>query len=428
MNPEKEKQKNNILTQVYDKDEDLNKCDDVVKKNTIYHRTKMSNVGLKLSKLYAPMQMYKLILITVAVAIFFGVISVFFVKNVGIYNFGLAAFGQAAARLIVVKLPESIQAGARNLIEQFIFWIAYIILSIPIFIFGYKKIGKVFTHLTVIFLVVSSFISFGIGQIPNANNVYIIGHFANDEVKELLPDHLKGLSSLIPLSWKDGGNIAALMIYSVCYGYMLAWIFAIIGIIGGTAGVTGVIGEWYANTKQKSFGSISGYMNIVIVFICVFIGSYLPGSLLLTEAKEHAQAKELVLTAEQKQILNLAWSPELYLSPNFIATFLTNVVYIIALNKLYPKFKLVRIEIFSNKTIELQDILTHDKKIVTGLTMFKAKGGFEGKEMHVLTSITLFRQVPRIMKKIRKIDQTAFVAVSDVSSVDGYVYIPETKF
>ncbi|SYV96850.1 Uncharacterised protein, partial [Mycoplasmopsis edwardii] len=56
-------------------------------------------------------------------ALFFGVISVFFVKNVGIYNFGLAAFGQSIARLTVVLFKEGqITPVLRNLIEQFIFW------------------------------------------------------------------------------------------------------------------------------------------------------------------------------------------------------------------------------------------------------------------------------------------------------------------
>ncbi|UWV80496.1 YitT family protein [Mycoplasmopsis cynos] len=246
----------------------------LVKKNTIYNRTRMSNFGIKLSKLYSQMSTWKLVLITTITAIFFGVISVFFVKNVGIYNFGLAAFGQALARLVVVLFKEDqVSIALRNLIEQFIFWIAYIILSIPIFIFGYKKIGKTFSNLTVLFLVVSSIVSFSIGLIPGANDIYLIGDFSNQSVRQALSPFKQKLSSIIPLLWNDGGNIIALFIYAIVYGYLLAWIFAIIQIIGGTAGVTGIIGEWYANEKQKSFGTISGYMNIIIVLIGVLVGS-----------------------------------------------------------------------------------------------------------------------------------------------------------
>nr|WP_117274985.1 DUF2179 domain-containing protein [Mycoplasmopsis edwardii] len=396
----------------------------LVKKNTVYNRTKMSNFGIKLSSLYSQMPAWKLVLITTVTALFFGVISVFFVKNVGIYNFGLAAFGQSIARLTVVLFKEGqITPVLRNLIEQFIFWIAYIILSIPIFIFGYKRIGKTFSNLTVLFLVVSSITSFSIGLIPGANEIYLIGDFSNGEVKAALPEFKKKLSSIIPLLWKDGGNIIALFVYAIVYGYLLAWIFAIIQIIGGTAGVTGIIGEWYANEKQKSFGTISGYMNIVIVLIGVGVGSWLPGSLLLSEAGKLGTDEHL------KLITSKAWSFELYLSPNFIATVLTNVVYIIALNKLYPKFKLVRVEIFSlNKSADIATIITQDKKIVTGLTEFHAHGGFSKEKLNVITTITLFRQVNRIIKDVRKIDAEAFISVSDVKSIDGHIYLPKNKF
>ncbi|WP_084177986.1 YitT family protein [Mycoplasma buteonis] len=504
----------------------------IEKKNTVYKRTRMSNFGLKLHTLYTNLPMWKIILITIVTAIVFGVISVFFVKNVGIYNFGLAAFGQAAARILVTELKaDQVSEVTRNLIDQFVFWVLYIILSIPIFIFGYKKIGKLFTNLTVLFLAISSLVSFSIGLIPNANHVYLIGNFDNSEIKNVLPEFKKALSGIIPLLWSDGGNIIALMIYAVVYGYLLAWIFAIIQIIGGTAGVTGVIGEWYANEKQKSFGSISGYMNIIIVLISVAVGSWLPGSLLLEEAKSEqilslktaanglennvhqillpladtiskgnvisdnsinqsiqtfnqifnsgaetnqiASAIAYDLTKYQGlsqdgsiylnhsdfdkllestktilsrtgyltqfnalwvpfsrtlEVIDKAWTFELYLSPNFVATILTNIIYIITLNKLYPKFKLVKIEIFSEQWEQIKCLINEDKRIVTGMTIFKARGGYKNTDVNVITSITLFRQVVRIIKKVHAIDPDAFISISEVSSIDGYVYLPENKF
>ncbi|TDV22854.1 uncharacterized membrane-anchored protein YitT (DUF2179 family) [Mycoplasmopsis mustelae] len=406
--------------------EDQNKTR-LVKKNTIYKRTKMANFGLKLSNFYSQMPTWKLLSITIITAIVFGVISVFLVKNVGIYNFGLAAFGQAFSRLLVVLLSEgSVSLVIRNLLDQFVFWLAYIILSIPIFIFGYKKIGKSFSDLTVLFLVVSSVVSFSLGFIPKIGNVYLIGDFSNTEIQKSLTNWQKPLSGIIPLNWKDGGNIIALFIFAIVYGYLLAWIFAIIQIIGGTAGVTGIIGEWYSNTKQKSFGSISGYINIIIVLIGVLIGSWLPGSLLLDGVSKNPGN----LSAEKlSQINSLKWSFQLYLSPNFVATILSNIVYIIILNKLYPKFKLVRVEIYSmNMSLEIARKIKRDKKIVTGVSLFKAKGGYSKNDIDVVTSITLFRQVNRIIKDVRKIDPDAFISISNVTSIDGYIYLPQDKF
>ncbi|WAM05102.1 hypothetical protein [Mycoplasmopsis cynos] len=116
----------------------------LVKKNTIYNRTRMSNFGIKLSKLYSQMSTWKLVLITTITAIFFGVISVFFVKNVGDIQFWFGRiWSKIFARLVVVLFKEDqVSIALRNLIEQFIFWIAYIILSIPIFIFTTKKLER----------------------------------------------------------------------------------------------------------------------------------------------------------------------------------------------------------------------------------------------------------------------------------------------
>ncbi|VEU73905.1 hypothetical protein [Mycoplasmopsis anatis] len=81
---------------------------DVAKKNTVYKRTKMTNFSLPLRSFYGQKPMWQIITITIITAIVFGVISVFFVKNVGIYNFGLAAFGQSIARLITVSMPRTV--------------------------------------------------------------------------------------------------------------------------------------------------------------------------------------------------------------------------------------------------------------------------------------------------------------------------------
>lgn len=114
---------------------------------------------------------------------------------------------------------------------------------------------------------------------------------------------------------------------------------------------------------------------------------------------------------------------------SFLATVLTNVVYIMALNKLYPKFKLVRVEVFSlNKADEISELLTHERKIVTGITEFHANGGYSKDRFNVITTITLFRQVDRIIKDVRKIDEDAFISVSDVTSINGHIYLPKNKF
>ncbi|WP_126118642.1 DUF2179 domain-containing protein [Mycoplasmopsis caviae] len=423
--------------------------DDVVnKKNTQYKYTKMSNFVLKLSRFYAPMPLWKLGLITAALAVFFGVIGIFFVKNPGIYNFGLAAFGQAISRLtnVLLRGNPNVTPAIYNVIDHALFWILYLVLSIPIFIFGWKKVGKVFTILTLEFLVVSSLVSFALGQIPGISNAYIIGNFSHEDIPNELREAIqkkywasKGqLWSLIPLQWKDGGNIVAQVIFSIAYGWMLAFFFAIIAIMGGSAGVTGIIGEYMAVVKQKNFGTINGYINLVIIIVSVIIGTYLPGSLLLQDLakfeNENIVLYEKLIKSDPSieiaynSLKSLAWKPPLYFSPNFISTFVCNVIFVIYLNKLFPRYKIVQVKIYSPHMSAIREAIITDRKTVNSFTITKGVGGYSGNNTKVLSSITLYNQVPRLIKKVRSVDQNSLITISNVASVDGKIYLPEAKF
>ncbi|BAP00784.1 hypothetical protein MCAL160_0020 [Mycoplasmopsis californica HAZ160_1] len=422
----------------------------VKRQNTDYTYTRMSNFVLKLSRFYAPMPMWKLATITSLLAVLFGVISVFFVKNPGIYNFGAAAFGQAAARLtnVLLRNNKNITPEIYNIIDHALFWILYIILSIPIFIFGWKKAGKVFTMLTILFLVISSLVSFAIGQIPGNDKFYMFGNFSHSDVPEALKNHITKeywgnkpqMWSLIPLLWDDAGNVIAQMIFGVVYGFMLAYFFAVIAIIGGSAGVTGIIGEYMSVVKQKNFGTINGYINLGILVVAVLFGSYLPGSLLINGFTSQINPEQIegwatMSAYEQGQITEaianmkkVAWSPAMYLSPNFISTLFSNFVFVAALNKLFPRFKIVQCKVYSPHMSAIKAAIIGDQKTINSFTVTVGEGGYSGSKTKVLSSITLYKQVPRLIKKIRAVDKDALITVSNVASVDGKLYIPGGKF
>lgn len=50
-----------------------------------------------------------------------------------------------------------------NVIDYLFFWILYLVLSISIFVFGWKKLGKVYILLLFEFLVLSSLVLVGLG-------------------------------------------------------------------------------------------------------------------------------------------------------------------------------------------------------------------------------------------------------------------------
>ncbi|WP_084273860.1 DUF2179 domain-containing protein [Mycoplasma simbae] len=425
----------------------------VKRKNTEYRYTKMSNFVLRLSRFYAPMPMWKLAAITSGLAVIFGVISVFFVKNPGIYNFGAAAFGQSTARLTNVLLRDNVNITPEiyNVIDHALFWILYIVLSTPVFIFGWKKAGKVFTLLTLLFLGISSLVSFGIGQIPGSGKLYIIGNFEHNtipaELKSYITTNYWGnksqMWSLIPLDWNDAGNVIAQMIFGVVYGILLAYFFAVIAIIGGSAGVTGIIGEYMSVVKRKNFGTMNGYINLGILTVAVLVGSYLPGSLLIDAIASNG-VEQWKLLAQNiapddiykqgkiietlSQLKSLAWSPSMYFSPNLVSTLISNFVFVYSLNKLFPRFKVVQCKVYSPHMSAIKAAIIGDQKTINSFTITVGEGGYSGSKTKVLSSITLYKQVPRLIKKIRAVDKNALITISNVASVDGRLYLPNNKF
>ncbi|VEU77084.1 DUF2179 domain-containing protein [Mycoplasmopsis columbina] len=422
-----------------EKEDDLKKI--VKKSNTQYRYTRLSNFVLRLSRFYAPMPLYKLVLITGFLAILFGVVGILFVKNPGIYNFGAAAIGQALSKIVNVILRSNsyVTPAIYNAIDHALFWISYLILSIPIFIFGFKKVGKIFTLLTFEFLIISSLVSFGLGQIQQINEFYLIGDFStsgiSNEAKDLVAQNLwQGKSQiwqLIPLQWSDGGTIIAQIIFAFVYAIMLAFFFAIIAIMGGSAGVTGIIGEYMSTVKHKNFGTVNAYINLVIMIISVLIGTYLSGSLILSDLATNVQNIEGIAKEDLEiisKISSFRWQTALYFSPNMISTMFCNFVFAIVLNKLFPKFKIVQLKIYSPHMTDIRRAIIEDKKTINSFTITKGIGGYSGNKTKVLTAVTLYKQVPRLIKKVRSVDETALITVNNIASVDGNLYLPEDKF
>jgi len=63
-----------------------------------------------------------------------------------------------------------------------------------------------------------------------------------------------------------------------------------------------------------------------------------------------------------------------------------------------------------------QDIM---HRIRRGVTISTARGGFSGREMQILYTVIMFRELPRLKRIIREADPNAFVVVTDTLEVMG---------
>lgn len=102
------------------------------------------------------------------------------IQNTGIYNFGLSSITQGLARISFVHLAlNQNNITLANDAFNIVFWAAYLVLNIPLFVFSWFKIGKRFTYLTMIYVVVSNLFGLALSFIPNISRVVIFTN-AND--------------------------------------------------------------------------------------------------------------------------------------------------------------------------------------------------------------------------------------------------------
>ena len=58
-------------------------------------------------------------------------------------------------------------------------------------------------------------------------------------------------------------------------------------------------------------------------------------------------------------------------------------------------------------------------KVHRGVTMIEGKGGYSGREIQILYTVTTFRELPRLKRLVRAIDPNVFMVVSDTLEVTG---------
>ncbi|WVH34363.1 YitT family protein [Mycoplasmoides gallisepticum] len=120
-------------------------------------RTKLRTSLLIFVGLYGPKKMWIRIALIAVISVIQGAISLFFIRNSGLYNLGVSSITQGLARTLFVFLPAHLP---KTLIFDLTFWILYIVINIPLIIFAYFKVGKRFSILTTVYVVMANVVGF----------------------------------------------------------------------------------------------------------------------------------------------------------------------------------------------------------------------------------------------------------------------------
>ncbi|TPE58063.1 DUF2179 domain-containing protein [[Mycoplasma] falconis] len=106
----------------------------------------------------------------------------------------------------------------------------------------------------------------------------------------------------------------------------------------------------------------------------------------------------------------------------FIVRIMGTIVYLLVfsalVNKFYPKYKKVRIDIYTKKP---EHVASRFKKIgyLHSFNIFNGVGGFNHKEFGKIETVALFLEKDQILDEVKSVDPNAWITISNIHQIIG---------
>ena len=381
-----------------------------------YNERKVNFAGLPFSKLYSSYSNAKRYIIAAILGIVMAFFVQFLVKNTGLYNSGLSAVVQGLSRFvysIVCKFGVMSETSA-EVLYNFMFWVLYFILNVPLFIFAYLKIGKNFSKITFIFLFFNVAVGFLISSvIPGINEIFIFGKSIPDaQVTQGIDNPLyKYHVYVIPYYYNDQKNIIFdvnhdsvksffLLLYAIAFGIITSYCYALLYIIGSCSAGLDFISIYYSTKKNKNISSTLFIINTLSMLVGSLFGSYFSAGIIYSEC----------------------WNWQFLISANFVSSLFNTFLFSFLLSRLFPLNQSVKVEIYSSKIEDIRIHLYEDQYIHAG-TIIQAQGAYSLKKTSILTTICMMPELPKLIAHVRDIDENSLITVYKVSDIDGKIQV-----
>ncbi|MDE7433600.1 MAG: YitT family protein [Mycoplasmoidaceae bacterium] len=160
-------------------------------------------------------------------------------------------------------------------------------INIPLFIFAYKKVGKMFAKLTLVYLFVNVAAGFGLSSIPGVSDIFIFGRTIPDDGNILTTNHVY----VMPFYFKTDNKLIFdvdhdpiksffLFLTALIYGFISSIAFAMLYIVGSCTAGLDIISIFYATKKNKNISGMLVIINSISMIIGATLGSYLSGGII----------------------------------------------------------------------------------------------------------------------------------------------------
>lgn len=375
-----------------------------------YELRQLNTKPIPFAKLYLNKSIALKYIVAVATAIAFALLTTFFIKSTGAFSYGLSSFLQGIAKLASYFIHKNMDKQTADTIYSALFWGLIFVGNIPLLIFAWFKVGHRFAMLTGTFLVVNALAGFAFGYIPGLNGWSMFGNttlWCSDPDKLCWIDQLnsQGIQVLpfsVPRSLVDNYDPSnyvkpfLLILSTVTYAFIASFVFATLFIVGGSTAGTDVISVYLAGEKKKNVGTLFLILNICMISLGSLLGTYIPACLEVPDCK----------------------GVEFFFNANWIGTLISMFIFVTIYKKLYPSTSRCKVEVYSNKTKEIRNLL-YKNNYQHGSNITTRTGGFSNKKQQMFTTICTATELPMLIDQINSIDKKSTIAISKLYAIDG---------
>lgn len=236
------------------------------------------------------------------------------------------------------------------------------LLNLPLFIFGLWKIGKRFSISSAIAIVMISVFSF---ILPSEESWHIIDA-ANAE-----------------------NRLVAVIAGQLLVGFGVSLFF----MHGASSGGIDFVSTYLSIKKGVSIAFYAMVLNIAIVLV----------SLVIIETNKNGVSANTI-----KNII----------STDLIYTFIGIIVNKMVIERAFPKFKKMKLNITTPKYKELSKLLK-EINYPHAWTLVPIIGGYTGKDKTMITIICTYLEIKKTVELVRLLDSNAFIYTSKVPNIYG---------
>ncbi|WP_245633496.1 DUF2179 domain-containing protein [Candidatus Mycoplasma haematobovis] len=375
---------------------------------------------LKLQFLFDIEKFSQKIWIITAVSIFVGIYNFFLLERTGLYSLGINSVFQAIARCITFFWGKNYPK-----VHAFLFWGMVLIFNIPLAVLGYTRIGKNFTIFTLLFITVSTITSLILSSVSDPLGLKDFYIFSDPRTfNKCLKDQKINILQwqyVTPLDkggknyvLNDSSNISLIFFYGFIFGLLNTFTSLVIYALGGSTGGIDWLVFYLSKKKMNSTNNVILYFSLLITLFSYLVGTYIPYLSHMSDHRSNGCNGQGALNGEKLHKLLI---PNI-VGPILFATFIAAFTKKILFNLFYPHFKLVNVKIFTNKALELREILLASD-FPHSFTINTATGGYLLRKQNVFEVICFALELKNIQDYTRKIDPNCLIVASPIKSLSG---------